>query len=32
VSRARVLVVEHNPLNLELVRDVLGHALIGGTS
>jgi two-component system cell cycle response regulator DivK len=26
VSRATVLVVEDNPLNLKLVRDVLGHA------
>ena len=26
MSRARVLVVEDNPLNLKLVRDVLGHA------
>jgi CheY-like chemotaxis protein len=26
VSRATILVVEDNPLNLKLVRDVLGHA------
>jgi hypothetical protein len=32
VSRATVLVVEDDRLNLELVRDVLGHVLIGGTS